>query len=99
MKTQYKTLRINYEARVDLDINTVCEELGINTDDVRCITVNYNILTIKTFDDNTFKYEFDSILIEEDINTTKPRAMMLFKRERDNNEYVHNSNTIRLHRF
>ena len=98
-KVKYKSLRINYTARVDLDINVICEELGINTDDVRCITVNYNVLTIKTFNDKTLTYEFDSILIEEDIDTTKPHSMMLFKGEDNNYEYIHNSDTIRLHRF
>ena len=97
-KVKYKSLRINYTARVDLDINSICEELGINTDDVSCITINYNILTIKTFNDKTLTYEFDSILIEEDIDTTSPNSIMLFK-EGDNYEYIHNSNTIRLHRF
>ena len=98
-KEKYKSLRINYTARVDLDINSICEELGINTDDVRCITVNYNILTIKTFDDKTFKYEFDSIFFGEDIETSSPYSMMLFKGEENNYEYIHNSDTIRLHRF
>ena len=99
MKTQYKSIRINYTARVDLEINEVCEELGINTDDVRCITVNYNILTIKTFNDKTFKYEFDSILFGEDIETSSPYSMMLITDEESNYEYIHNSDTIRLHRF
>ena len=97
MKTQYKSLRINYTARVDLDINEICEELGINTDDVRCITVNYNILTIKTFNEKTLIYEFDSLLFSEDIETASPYSMMLMKEE--SYEYIQGNDTIRLHRF
>ena len=49
---------------------TICEDLNITVEDIKAITVNYNVLTIKTFDDKTLTYEFDSILIEEDIDTS-----------------------------
>lgn len=96
-KVKYKSLRINYTARVDLDLDVICESLNVNIEDVDSITASSNILTIKTFNDKTLTYEFDSILIEEDINTTKPHSMMLFKGEDNNYEYIHNSDTIRLH--
>ena len=97
MKTQYKSLRINYEARVDLELDTVCEDLNIAIEDIRAITVNYNVLTIKTFDDKTLIYEFDSILFGEDIETSSPYSMMLMKDE--SYEYIHGSDTITLHKF
>ena len=95
MKTQYKSLRINYEARLELD--TVCEELNITVEDIRAITVNYNVLTIKTFSDGTFKYEFDSLLFSEDIKTASPYSMMLMKDK--SYEYIHGNDTITLHKF
>ena len=97
MKTQYKSLRINYEARVELELDTVCEDLNIVIEDIRAITVNYNVLTIKTFDDKTLIYEFDSILFGEDIETASPYSMMLMKDE--SYEYIHGSDTITLHKF
>ena len=97
MKTQYKSLRINYTAKVELELDTICEDLSITVEDIRAITVNYNVLTIKTFDDKTLVYEFDSILFGEDIETASPYSMMLMKEE--NYEYIHSNDTIRLHRF
>ena len=86
MKTQYKSLRINYEERVELELDAVWEELNITVEDIRAITVNYNVLTIKTFDDKTLIYEFDSILFGEDIKTVvlilwcwwKTKAMSIY---------------------
>ena len=97
MKTQYKSLRINYEAKVELELDTVCEDLNIAVEDIRAITVNYNVLTIKTFDDKTLIYEFDSILFGEDIETASPYSMMLMKDK--SYEYIHGSDTITLHKF
>ena len=97
MKTQYKSLRINYTAKVELELDTICEDLSITVEDIRAITVNYNVLTIKTFDDKTLVYEFDSILFGEDIETASPYSMMLMKEE--SYEYIHGNDTIRLHRF
>tara|TARA_Y100000992_G_scaffold287530_1_gene240402 strand:+ start:507 stop:800 length:294 start_codon:yes stop_codon:yes gene_type:complete len=97
MKTQYKSLRINYEAKVELELDTICEDLKITVEDIRAITVNYNVLTIKTFDDKTLIYEFDSILFSEDIETASPYSMMLMKDK--SYEYIHGNDTITLHKF
>ena len=97
MKTQYKSLRINYTAKVELELDTICEDLNITVEDIRAITVNYNVLTIKTFDDKTLVYEFDSILFGEDIETASPYSMMLMKEE--SYEYIHGNDTITLHKF
>ena len=97
MKTQYKSLRINYTAKVELELDTICKDLNITVEDIRAITVNYNVLTIKTFDDKTLIYEFDSILFGEDIETASPYSMMLIKDK--SYEYIHGSDTITLHKF
>ena len=97
MKTQYKSLRINYEAKVELEFDTICEDLNIEVEDIKAITVNYNVLTIKTFDDKTLIYEFDSILFNEDIETASPYSMMLMKDK--SYEYIHGNDTITLHKF
>ncbi len=97
MKTQYKSLRINYEAKVEIELDTICEDLNIVVKDIKAITVNYNVLTIKTFDDKTLIYEFDSILFGEDIETASPYSMMLMTEK--SYEYIHGNDTIRLHRF
>ena len=55
------------------------------------------MLTIKTFDDKTLIYEFDSLLFSEDIETSSPYSMMLMKDE--SYEYIHGSDTITLHKF
>ncbi len=97
MKIQYKSIRINYTAKVELELDTICEDFDISVEDIRAITVNYNVLTIKTFSGKTFTYEFDSLLFSEDIETATPYSMMLMKDE--GYEYIHNNDTIRLHRF
>ena len=97
MKTQYKSLRINYEAKVEIELDTICADLNIAVEDIKAITVNYNVLTIKTFSDKTLTYEFDSLLFSEDIETSSPHSMMLMTEK--SYEYIHGNDTITLHKF
>jgi hypothetical protein len=67
-----KTICIAYTALVELDLEEVCSALGIDSSDIDSITTTGNFVTMTMNDGSSHIYEFDDLMIGEDIDTANP---------------------------
>tara|TARA_Y100000114_G_C11716140_1_gene306033 strand:- start:770 stop:997 length:228 start_codon:yes stop_codon:yes gene_type:complete len=70
-------LLIEYVARVELDLDEICDDLGIDIAMVSSATTMYNVVTIMLVSGETFTYEFDDLIIREDIDTLSPTTKIV----------------------
>jgi hypothetical protein len=67
-----KAIRIAYTALVELNLEEVCNTLGIDSSDIDSITTTDNVVTMTMNDGSSHIYEFDDLMIGEDIDTANP---------------------------
>ena len=70
-------LLIEYVARVELDLDEICDDLGIDIVMVSSATTMYNVVTIMLVSGETFTYEFDDLVIKEDIDVMSPTTKIV----------------------
>ena len=53
------TIQITYSTRVEIDLEEVCDELNVNSREVKSVTTCGNVITVVMNDGSFHLYEFD----------------------------------------
>ena len=71
-------IQITYSTHVEIDLEEVCESLGVKFEDVSNIVTTGNVLDVLMKDGSELQYEFDpSILCDSEMDDQNPTTKIV----------------------
>ena len=72
------TIQITYSTRVEIDLQEVCESLGIRMEHINTITTTGNVLNVFMVSGSLLHYEFDpSMICDSEMDDQNPTTKIV----------------------